>query len=110
MTRSRKASQLAAARKLVNGGSHGLESFKSVFALAAEVWPLETTAPVGATRGGSKTSRRPAESMHKVSRTKKDTADLRDRLYVPPAISLPDEYPRQEDISKFLPAYTQAKT
>jgi len=99
---------LAAARKLVNGGSHGLESFKSVFALAAEVWPLETTAPVGASRGAGKTSRRPPESMHKVSRTKKDTADLRDRLFVPPAVSLPDEYPRQEDISKFLPAYTQA--
>ena len=53
-------------------------------------------------------SLRSEESRFKVSRTKPDAADLRDRLYMPLAISLPNEFPSEADVGKFLPAYTAA--
>ena len=103
------ADKLDKARKLVNGGSHGLASFKNTFELAAGVWPPEP-APVGAgRRKAAPATLRPAESRHKVSRTKPDAADLRDRLFMPAAVSLPNEYPSEENVGKFLPAYTAAK-
>jgi len=97
---------LAAARKLVNGGSHGLASFESVFALADSVWP---TAVPKVARAAAKATRRPPESQHKISRTKKDPTDVRDRLYQPSATSLPFECPPQADVARFLPRYTEAK-
>ena len=99
------SNRLDVARRLVNGGSHGLVSFKSVFDLAKDVWP--PTAPAGRARQ-AKVSLRPPESQHKVSRTKKDAADLRDRPFMPQATSLPNEFPSQADVGKFLPAYTAA--
>jgi len=100
--------RLDLARKLVNGGSHGLVSFKEAYRLAEDVWP---TAParVGAELATAKTSKRPQGSTQKTSRTKKDAADLRDRLFMPPAISLPDEFPAAEEMRRFLPAYTKAE-
>ncbi len=103
------ANKLGAARKIVNGGSHGLDNFTSVFKLAADIWPHKVAAGRAGGKRGAGATRRPPQSNHKVSRTKKDTADLRDRLFMPSAISLPNECPSQANIGRFLPAYTKAK-
>jgi len=102
-------SDFAAARKLVNGGAHGLDAFRSVFQLAEQAHEAQAPrAAAGAGRKAARTSHRPAGSTHRVSRTKKDTADLRDRQYMPAAITLPDEFPAAETVQRFLPAYTKA--
>ena len=49
-----------------------------------------------------------APPERRASLTRKDAADLRDRQFLPAAISLPDEYPTQLEVSQFLPAYTGA--
>ncbi|MDM0112530.1 C1 family peptidase [Variovorax sp. J22R133] len=115
------AGNYAAARKVVNGGSHGLDRFKSVFDIAATVWPVvpaPTPAPVGKARvgAGAKRARAVAEAVSamplKPARAldaRKDPADLRDRPYQPPPITLPDEYPTQEEVGQFLHIYTNAK-
>ncbi len=100
---------LAEARKLVNGGSHGLDRFRDTFERAKAVWPLVPRVAAGGGRRAAASaapqqpSRRPDESL-----TRKDTADLRDRLYLPPAITLPDEFPPVDEIRDYLPAYTRA--
>src|SRR5690606_26859437 len=40
--------------------------------------------------------------------TKKDPADLRDRPYQPPPLSLPDEFPASADITGYFSTYTKA--
>ena len=105
------AGNLAAARKLVNGGAHGLASFTDVFKRADAFWPQ--TAPVTAGRAGAAraTRRKPAPAAAAVARdmrTRKDPADLRDRLFQPVAITLPDAVPTPDDVSRFLPGYTGA--
>jgi hypothetical protein len=42
------------------------------------------------------------------TRARKDTVDVRDRLYTPPPVSLPPVHPSPTDVARFLPAYTQA--
>ncbi|HUD31942.1 MAG TPA: peptidase C1, partial [Variovorax sp.] len=96
-----------AARKLVNGGGHGLERFRDVFDLALAVFESPPSVRAGATRGGP-VSRRPAESKFKLSHTRKDAADVRDRLFAPQAASLPFEHPSQDVVRTHLPAYTAA--
>ena len=100
--------RLDLARKLVNGGSHGLASFKSTFELAAAVWPAKRRWRPPAPSAGPRRRCGRTESRFKVSRTKPDAADLRDRLYMPLATSLPNEFPSEADVGKFLPAYTAA--
>ena len=109
------AGDLRAARRLVNGGSHGLESFADVFKRAASIWdPGTVPAPVGR-KTGAKTKKGTtpiaptAAPRRRASLTKKDAADLRDRQFLPTAISLPDEFPQQDLLTKFLPGYTGAK-
>jgi hypothetical protein len=98
-----------AARKLVNGGGHGLERFRDVFTLALAVFEPAPTIAMGAGAGhAAPVSRRPAESKAKLSHTRKDAADLRDRLFMPQAISLPYEHPSQDVVRRHLPAYTAA--
>ena len=94
---------LAGARKLVNGGSHGLDRFKDAFRLAATVWPVTVAGRASAHKqvaAGSSKTRRTA--------TRKDPADLRDRPYQPPPVSLPDEYPPNADIARHFVAYAKA--
>ncbi|OUM02637.1 C1 family peptidase [Variovorax sp. JS1663] len=104
-----RGGDLAQARKLVNGGAHGLDRFKDVFDRAATVWP---PARAGAARRGAAAAAAAAEptptERAAVSRTRKDTADLRDRVFLPSAISLPDEFPPTEEVRQYLPAYTRA--
>ncbi len=104
------AGNLAAARKLVNGGAHGLASFSDVFQRADALWPQ--TAPV-ATKGaaGRATRRKPVATGVAPARdllTRKDPADLRDRLFQPVAMTLPDAVPTPDDVHRFLPGYTGA--
>ena len=99
----------ASARKLVNGGSHGLEPFRNVFERAGDVWPEQVAAAAAGAAKSAEKSLRPPHSVHKASRTRKDSADLRDRQFMPTAVSLPDEFPSAADIARFLPAYTAAK-
>ncbi|AGI24693.1 peptidoglycan binding domain/papain family cysteine protease [Pseudomonas sp. ATCC 13867] len=89
-----KPRDFLAARKRVNGGSHGLDRFFSVFDLAAEV-----LAPA-ATKG--KAVARPRLNASK------DPLDLRDRAYLPPAASLPDRFPGDPQVARYLGDYTQA--
>lgn len=97
-----------AARKLVNGGSHGLERFRDVFERAASVWPV---APVQGKRGKAAKAAALASQAAPAGRrltAAKDPGDLRDRAYQPPPVSLPDAWPREADIKNFLGAYTRA--
>ncbi|MDB5932095.1 MAG: peptidase, partial [Polaromonas sp.] len=60
-----------AARKLVNGGAHGLDRFKDVFALADEAWPPGQ--PVGAQAAAG-----PAAAPRRSLTVRKDPGDLED--------------------------------
>jgi hypothetical protein len=91
------------ARALVNGGAHGLDRFKSVF--AAEALPSRAAARRATPAKSTDSSPHIAAKRDTV----KDPADLRDRLYTPPPASLPDEYPRAADIGKYLGIYTKAR-
>lgn len=95
----------AAARKLVNGGAHGLPNFKDVFTRAESPGSF-TLLAAGTARGKSKpesTSQRP-----RTGRSKKDAPDLRDRLYTPPPINLLPQYPTNEMIEQFLAVYSNS--
>ncbi len=119
------AGNLAQARKLVNGGSHGLERFRDVFRLAASVWPDAGLPAIAASasRAGRKKSaaaqEEPAQepcAAHEAAdsprlsclNTRKDPRDLRDRLYQPRAESLLAEYPTAAQIAESLPLYSRA--
>ena len=94
---------LAGARKLVNGGSHGLERFKDVMKLADKTWPVGVVARGKAGKAAAHTA-----SKTRRTATKKDPADLRDRPYLPPPLSLPDEYPANPDVARHFAAYIKA--
>ncbi|RZL98827.1 MAG: peptidase C1, partial [Variovorax sp.] len=96
-----------AARKLVNGGAHGMERFRDVFDRAGAVFEPPPPAFAGAGAGAA-VSRRPAESKSRLSHTRKDAVDLRDRPFMPQALGLPSEHPSQEAVRTHLPAYTAA--
>ena len=110
------------ARKLVNGGSHGLDRFKSVFTLAAAMPAVMLNA--GETRKAMTSSEPPKAGKRKsataaipisaldsgpVLNASKDPVDLRDRTYTPPPVSLPDLFPSDADIATRLTVYTKAK-
>lgn len=101
----------ADARKLVNGGAHGLDRFKDVFRLAATAWP--EAAPMAArARTGTKTrltaARSAAPATKRALTVRKDPTDLKDRSYLPPPLGLPDAYPSDADMQKYLPGYAKA--
>ena len=111
------AGDLRAARRLVNGGSHGLEIFSDVFRRAAALWPpapsraaARKSAGKGAGKGKATTlaAVKPVPVKPRNLRTRKDAADLRDRQFQPAAISLPDQVPTPQDIGRFLLGYTGA--
>ncbi|MBS0302654.1 MAG: peptidase C1, partial [Proteobacteria bacterium] len=106
------------ARRLVNGGSHGLVNFESVFALAQTALPpapVAAAAPAAAGRAGKRASgpaprkRALAEQMaERQLNATADAPDLRDRPYTPPPISLEPEWPSADVVGKWLPAYAKA--
>ncbi|MES2625995.1 MAG: C1 family peptidase [Pseudomonadota bacterium] len=108
---------LAKARKLVNGGAHGLARFEEVFALSLNTWPAITqvTTRAGKVARPTKAAKKPVVpvsqrpiAITQQSRTKKDAADLRDRLFMPAAFTLPDVFPPPAELQKFLPLYSKA--
>ena len=106
--------QFAAARKLVNGGPHGLNRFKDVFARADPVWPAATPAAASVRKVGHSvtskaTSKATAAPATRRSLTvRKDPKDIKVRPYLPPPVSLQAAFPSDEDIPTFLSAYSQA--
>ncbi len=108
------AGDLRAARRLVNGGSHGLESFSDVFARAERIWGPVAPTIAAAGKGGSAKPKKAAKTSKtttapvRAMRTRKDATDLRDREFQPAAFSLPEEHPPQADVAKFLQAYSAA--
>ena len=95
---------MKAARKVVNGGSHGLERFSETFRMAQKLWAAAALPPVGMrVRAADSIAARRA-SLNVAP----DPADLRDRQYLPPPHSLPPIFPADDDIKHFMGAYTQA--
>lgn len=93
---------LKAVRKVVNGGSHGLDRFSETFRMAQTLWG-EAKALVGAVNKVA-----PDESLRATLNVTRDLADLRDRQYLPPPRSLPELFPDNDQIKHFIGAYTQA--
>ena len=87
------AGDLDRARKLVNGGSHGLAAFTEVFERADTVWPPAV--------GG--VAKRAVAARARV--TRKDPPDLRDRLYQPAPVLLPEVYPPDAVVREKLKDY-----
>lgn len=101
---------LKAARKVINGGSHGLERFSETYRKAQSLWGM--AAPVGV---GKKAMARMAAAAPVAATSRRatlnvtpDVADLRDRLYTPPPRSLPQIFPADAEIKQFMGSYTQA--
>ena len=105
--------RFAQARRLVNGGAHGLERFRDVFRLADAVWPL-VAGPAGtetAARRKPRAAAKPAAPALPAPRSltvRKDPTDLRDRPYTPPPRGLQDVFPLDAEIKQFLPTYGRA--
>ncbi len=116
---------LKAARKVVNGGSHGFDRFEAAFTAARLAWapPAEVAKPAveaagkAGAKAGKKAAKAEAEALAAKSalvtrraslNVKADAADLRDRPYQPPPRPLPAIFPADADIRRFMGAYTQA--
>ncbi len=130
---------LKAARRVINGGSHGLDRFSDTYIRAMQIWEAGQPARIMGAAGGlrlrgkagarsklaggatkaavalvkSKTaaptiSPTPAQARRAALNVKRDPADLRDRAYAPPPISLPQVYPANGDIKHFIGTYTKA--
>lgn len=95
---------LKAARKVINGGSHGLERFSETVHMAQEMWGASVSPPVGAKSRAAA----PVAARRANLNVTPDLADLRDRPYLPPPRSLPQIFPADSDIRRFIGAYTQA--
>ncbi|WP_394788925.1 peptidase C1 [Rhodoferax sp.] len=100
----------AVARKLVNGGAHGLDRFRDVFNLADAVWSASgSMARAGAGKAVRKSRGKavPASGGRQLT-VRKDPPDLNDRAYLPPPLGLFEAFPPDALIKEFLPAYTRA--
>ncbi len=97
------ANDLKAARKIVNGGSHGLEHFSETYLKAQQLWAIAEKPPVGAARAPG-----PVAARRATLNVTSDPQDLRDHMYMPPPNSLPKLYPADADIKTLLGAYSRA--
>jgi predicted chitinase len=104
LSKALAADDLKAARKVVNGGSHGLERFSETFRMAQMAWAAAAKPLVGARAKAAA----PIAARRAALKVRPDTADLRDRPYMPPPRSLPQLFPADDDINHFMGAYTQA--
>ena len=108
--------EFAKARKLVNGGSNGLDRFKAVFALAEKTWPVSAKkAPVVSDRTASRAGRvksiavTPSAAPKRTLTVNRDPADVRDRTYNPPPVCLEPRHPTDVDIKTKLGRYVHAR-
>ncbi|MDO9054099.1 MAG: peptidoglycan-binding protein [Gallionella sp.] len=93
---------LKAARKVVNGGSHGLERFSETFRMAQQIWAAQPLVAARVMAVAPVTARRATLNVTR------DPSDLRDRQYMPPPHSLPQAFPADDDIRHFMGSYTRA--
>ncbi|OFZ67354.1 MAG: peptidase C1 [Betaproteobacteria bacterium RBG_16_56_24] len=93
---------LKAARKVVNDGSHGLDRFTEAFNAGQKVWAVALPL-AGAARKAA-----PVAARRATLNVTSDPKDLRDRAYTPPPNSLPQMYPANDHIKRFMGAYTKA--
>lgn len=96
----------AAARKLVNGGTHGLERFREVFTIAAGVLPAAAAAR--SRHAAARAAKSPPARAGRQLNARKDAVDLRDRPYLPPPVGLFDAFPDDHTVAQLLPTYTGA--
>ena len=103
LARALAQNKLKTARKVVNGGNHGLDRFTETYQMAQlELTAAQTFVGVSATKSLSNIARRAALNV------KRDATDLRDRLYMPPPRSLPQIFPADDDLRQYMGAYTRA--
>lgn len=103
-----KKKDYAAARRLVNGGSHGLQEFRQVFAIAEQVWPDDSTLVGGRPEPGRPRAAATQPPLRVRRRdTRKDPPDLRDRLYQPAPVLLPDAWPPEPDVEARFDEYRE---
>ncbi|MBS4097656.1 MAG: peptidoglycan-binding protein [Sulfuricella sp.] len=94
---------LKAVRKVVNGGSHGLDEFRDTFTRTRDSLRHPKAALAGAVGGGAPSAPHPATLD-----VSPDPADLRDRPYTPPPHSLLKQYPPDNLIAQYMGAYSAA--
>lgn len=103
LARALAQNKLKTARKVVNGGNHGLDRFTKTYQMAQlELTAAQSFVGVSATKSLSNIARRTALNV------KRDATDLRDRLYMPPPRSLPQIFPADDDLRQYMGAYIRA--
>ncbi|MDP1653530.1 MAG: C1 family peptidase [Rhodocyclaceae bacterium] len=115
LTKTLARGDLKAARKVANGGSHGLERFAETFRAARQAWAAAQPVVAIGKRAGAKAAgtvvalaEKSALARRRASlNVKPDPTDLRDRPYQPPPHSLPRIFPADADIQRFMGAYTR---
>ncbi len=111
LTKALDKDDLKAARKVINGGSHGLERFSETYRKAQSVWGMAAQPRVGKkamARAAAPAAPVAAPSRRATLNVTPDVADLRDRPYTPPPRSLPQIFPADIDIKQFMGTYTKA--
>ncbi|MFV0436865.1 MAG: peptidoglycan-binding protein [Desulfopila sp.] len=102
IARALEADDVKRIRKYVNGGSHGLERFRQTFEQALRILARPAVPLVGAAAPAAEFEQRVGLNVNR------DPVDLRDRQYTPPPRSLPELFPKNEEIQQFIGAYSQA--
>ncbi|MDO8206504.1 MAG: peptidoglycan-binding protein [Gallionella sp.] len=97
------ANDLKAARKIVNGGSHGLERFSETYLKAQQAWAIAAKPLAAAARAAA-----PVAARRATLNVTSDPKDLRDHWYMPPPSSLPKLYPSDDNIKTFIGVYSKA--
>ena len=110
-----KADDLRAVRKVVNGGSHGLDRFKDTYRKCQQLWSVMPV-PRAAKKLSQVAASAAAAPLPDVAagrraslKVKPDSLDLRDREYMPPPLTLAAQYPPDTDIRKTIGSYAAAK-
>jgi len=100
-----------AARRVVNGGSHGLdrytEAYETGMAALDAAAPATPRAGAGKAKRASKSSAPAAKAPPHRARAKPDPLDLRDRPYQPRVSPLPFEYPPADRLARHLVHYVK---
>lgn len=111
----REPPNFAAARKLVNGGTHGLDRYREAYVIGMRA---QLAAPLAGARtpvkkGGAAASRRKPAASGKASaprlNAKRDPLDLRDRAYQPRVSPLPSAFPPPDALAKNLALYAHRR-
>ncbi|MFY9329707.1 MAG: C1 family peptidase [Georgfuchsia sp.] len=108
LSRALEKNDLKAARKVVNGGSHGLDRFSDTFNRAQQAWAAVAKPMATAKNKARAKAVAPVTTRRSNLNVTRDPADLRDRQYMPPPRSLPQIFPEDGDIKHFMGTYTKA--